>query len=373
MTALVLWRNVGAPFTVHSMIVGLSVLAAMELPERAPAGFVNPMLESTVPFIDKLIKWDAHWYTYTAQYGYDKQNIVFFPVLIVLLRLCGELGLHVGVCGFVLCNLFAFASFHYLYLVFRQDFCERIARRAVWMYAVMPTSFFLNTIYTEPLFLAFSLAALYYLRKNQWRTAGFAAALAAVTRNIGIFLIVVIICEAITRRNHGREVDQWRWAFLLPPAALAGFMVYNYWHIGSAVAFVEGQHAWGRQFEYPWVNVWNDVLLIKEHFPQIEPGIVFDLFLVLLCLAAMLLLTGSNRFRIRRSHLLLGWIWFVVPLLSTSPWFPLYSMARFVLVIFPLYVFLAQLPNLLYRICLAGGAITLSYCTIAFASWRWIG
>lgn len=104
MTALVLWRNVGAPFAVHSMIVGLSVLAAMELTERAPAGFVNPMLESTVPFIDKLIKWDAHWYTYTAQYGYDKQNIVFFPVLIVLLRLCGELGFHVGVCGFVLCN-----------------------------------------------------------------------------------------------------------------------------------------------------------------------------------------------------------------------------------------------------------------------------
>ena len=373
MTALVLWRNVGAPFTVHSMIVGLSVLAAMELPERAPAGFVNPMLESTVPFIDKLIKWDAHWYTYTAQYGYDKQNIVFFPVLIVLLRLCGELGLHVGVCGFVLCNLFAFASFHYLYLVFRQDFCERIARRAVWMYAVMPTSFFLNTIYTEPLFLAFSLAALYYLRKNQWRTAGFAAALAAVTRNIGIFLIVAMLYEVIMRRNHGREVAQWRWAFLLPPAALAGFMVYNYWQVGSAAAFLEGQQAWGRTFAYPWINVWNNVLLIKDHFPEIEPGIVLDLFLVSLCFVAMLLLTGSNRFRIRRSYLLLGWIWFAVPLLSTSPWFPLYSMARFVLVVFPLYIFIAQLPKFLYRSCLAGGAMLLSYCTIAFASWRWIG
>ena len=160
MAVLSLWRSVGTPFTVHSLIVFLSVLVAMDLPERAPAGFVNPMLDVAVSFIDKLMKWDAHWYTYTAQHGYDRQNIVFFPVLIILLRICTELGFNVGVSGFILCNFFGFASFSYLYLVVRQDFSEQVAQRAVWMYAVMPTSFFLNTIYTEPLFLTFSLAAL---------------------------------------------------------------------------------------------------------------------------------------------------------------------------------------------------------------------
>lgn len=110
------WFTIVFPFTVHSLIVFLSAFAAMQMPELAPAGFVNPLREQTIPLIEKFIKWDAHWYTYIAQHGYDKQNIVFFPFLVLLLRTCSELGLNITLSGFILCNVFAFLSFVFLYL-----------------------------------------------------------------------------------------------------------------------------------------------------------------------------------------------------------------------------------------------------------------
>jgi hypothetical protein len=36
-----------------------------------PGGFVNTLLPKTYSVVEMFIKWDAHWYTYVAQQGYD--------------------------------------------------------------------------------------------------------------------------------------------------------------------------------------------------------------------------------------------------------------------------------------------------------------
>lgn len=367
------WFTIVFPFMVHSLIVFLSAFAAMQMPEFAPAGFVNPLRDQTIPLIEKFIKWDAHWYTYIAQHGYDKQNIVFFPFLVLLLRTCSELGLNITLSGFILCNVFAFLSFVFLYLVVRQDFSEELAQRALAVYAVMPTSFFLNTIYTEPIFLTFSLASLYYLRQDQWWTAGILAALATVTRNIGIVIFFVMVYQYVTAFPQCRKQAKAVGAMMVPLGALLGFMAYNYWKIGDAFAFFTGQQAWGRDFEFPWINLWNNALLIQSRFPAIEPGVVLDMILVPFCLAVLFWLPFRFDVSIRLPYLVLGWIWFFIPLFSTSPWFPLYSMSRFVLVIFPLYILVAQLPTPLFRFYWLASAVVLFFCTFWFTGWHWIG
>jgi hypothetical protein len=62
-------RAVSLPVLLHSIIVVVATLVSMQMPELAPAGFVNPLLSPTIPFVEKFIKWDAHWYTYAAHAG----------------------------------------------------------------------------------------------------------------------------------------------------------------------------------------------------------------------------------------------------------------------------------------------------------------
>lgn len=60
------------------------------------------------PYIEKFIKWDAHWYTYIAEHGYTAQSLVFFPAVIVFIKILSYFGLQVAVAGLVICNVFAF-------------------------------------------------------------------------------------------------------------------------------------------------------------------------------------------------------------------------------------------------------------------------
>lgn len=366
-------KAIGLPILLHSTIVIAATLLSMHIPEQAPAGFVNPLLSPTYPFVEKFIKWDAHWYTYAAQQGYDSQSIVFFPVIILLLRGAWQLGINVGLAGFIICNLFAVASFIMLYLVLRREFSGKVVQRALYAYAVMPTSFFLNSIYTESIFLTMSLTCIYFTKQKKWWLAGIFAALAALTRNLGIFLMLFMLYEYIAEYWQQRRPAVSLLAFLLPPLGLLVFMSYNLWRVGSAVAFISGQKEWGRQFEYPWVNMWNNIRLVEANFPHVQPGVLLDSFLVAGCLAALLSMTLMRRFNIRISYLLVGWFWFLIPMFSTTAWFPLYSMSRFILVIFPIYVWLGRLPDLVFYGYMIFNVILLSLCTIWFTGWRWLG
>lgn len=366
-------KVIGLPILLHSAIVIAATVLSMYIPEQAPAGFVNPLLSPTYPFVEKFIKWDAHWYTYAAQQGYDSQSIVFFPVIILLLRGAGQLGIHVGLGGFIICNLFAVASFVMLYLVLRRDFSDKVVQRALYAYAVMPTSFFLNSIYTESIFLTLSLTCIYFTRQKKWWLAGIFAALAALTRNLGIFLMLFMLYEYIAEYWQQRRPAFSLLAFLLPPLGLLAFMSYNFWRVGSAVAFINGQREWGRKFEYPWVNMWNNIRLVEASFPHVQPGVLLDSFLVAGCLAALLSMSLMRRFDIRISYLIVGWFWFLIPMFSTTAWFPLYSMSRFILVIFPIYVGIGRLPDLYFYGYMILNVVLLSLCTIGFTGWYWLG
>lgn len=366
-------KAIGLPVLLHSIIVIAAALLSMYIPEQAPAGFINPLLSPTYPFVEKFIKWDAHWYTYAAQQGYDSQSIVFFPVIILLLRGAWQFGINVGLGGFIICNLFAVASFVMLYLVLRRDFSDRVVQRALYAYAVMPTSFFLNSIYTESIFLTFSLTCIYFTRQKKWWLAGIFAALAALTRNLGIFLMLFMLYEYIAVYWQQRRPDFSLLAFSLPPLGLLLFMSYNLWRVGSAVAFINGQKEWGRQFEYPWVNIWNNIRLVEASFPHVQPGILLDSVLVAGCLAALLSMSLMRPFNMRISYLIVGWFWFLIPMFSTTAWFPLYSMSRFILVIFPVYVWLGRLPDLFFYGYMILNVVLLSLCTIGFTGWRWLG
>jgi Gpi18-like mannosyltransferase len=363
------WR----PFFLHTAIVLTSAWLASYLPAHVPAGFVNPCLAQPSPFAASFLKWDAHWYTYIAAQGYDAKSVVFFPILVLLIRLVAGLGLDYVAAGLLVCNVFAFLSFVALSAAFRYDFPPPVTERALYVYAVMPTSIFLNSIYTESLFITFALTCVLLARQGKWWQAGACAALAALTRNLGVFLFFGLAYEYWVRHRSNRQIPRSVLALLLAPCVVLGFMAYTAVFFGDPLAFVHSQQAWGRSFGWPWDNFVRNLEYMKLLFPNTQTGIALDSFLVLSGFAGLAAATLSPRYGIPVSYLLVGWLWFLVPLFSTSPFLPLYSMSRFLLVVFPLYPVFTRMPKVVFGCFLAVNALLLSLCTILFVNWYWIG
>lgn len=353
------------------MLIAAAFYCAARFTPQPPLGFINPLLAlATFPW-DNLIRWDAHWYTYVAVQGYTAQSIVFFPALIMLIKAATYLHLDAANAGLLLCNAASVLSFILLYNLLLLDLPRSLATKGLLAYAVMPTSFFLHSIYTEPLFLSLALGCVYCTRRKRWWLAGILAAAAALTRNLGIGLLLFMAYERY--RHTPRPGSKALLPLLLAPLALLGFMAYNYHLTGDPLAFATAQAIWGRGFGWPWHNILRNLALIIQSWPHPEPAVILDTCLVLLSLAALTILTFSPRRRIRPSYLIIGWLWFLIPLFSTSPVLPLYSMSRFVLVVFPLYFFLAQLPPLWFKLYTLASSAALIYFTALFINWYWVG
>lgn len=362
-------RTIFLPFLLHTLLVIGSYLLAEYLPSRDPAGFINPDIGQH-PLVSKLVKWDAHWYTYIVDYGYTTQSIVFFPVIIIFIKLLTFININTAAAGLIICNLFAFLSFWAMGAAFRLDMPESTTMKALLAYGVMPTAFFLNSIYTEPLFISFSLACIYFARQQKWWLAAAFAALATLTRNIGIILLLFLIVELY---QNSSTTPRSKLFLLLPPAALIGFLLYNLWLTGNLFTFYYSQQLWGREFGYPWINIFNNILLIAKQWPYVEPGVFLDSCLVLLSIIGLTTLSLHPCFKIRPSYLALGWLWLIIPLFSTSPVLPLYSLSRFVLILFPLYIFLAQVSKAIFYSFMIVSSLTLLICASLFMNWYWIG
>ncbi|SDF35094.1 hypothetical protein SPACI_015570 [Sporomusa acidovorans DSM 3132] len=360
-------------FGLHTAIILAALFLIGDLPSREAAGFINPSAAGAPPLVEKFIKWDAHWYTYIAEHGYNLQSIVFFPLILLLIKLLAGFGLSYVTAGFILCNLFTFISFYLMAKTFLLNFPEIEVKKALIAYALLPTSFFLNSVYTESIFIVFALASLYCLRTRSWWSAGLFAALTALCRNLGILLVPVILWECIVYYRQKRKVTINMIAVLLPLIALSGFCLYNYLLFADPLAFVHSQQAWGRRFGLPWDNFWNNVNLVVAGVPSLEVGVYLDAVLVALAFIALLAVTVIPAFRLPWTYTLLGWFWFFVPMFSTSPIYPLYSMARFVLVILPVYLFLAKLPDAVFYCLITMSAVGLLVCTGLFINWAWLG
>lgn len=366
-------KTVWLAFLLHSALIFAGTLLSDQLSLHLATGFINQGLSASSPFIEKFMRWDAHWYTYIAEHGYDIRTVVFFPVIIALIKLSSYTGLSYSDAGFFVCNTFALVSFYVMYALIRLDFSEQHTLRALLAYSVMPTSFFLNSIYTEPIFISLSITCIYFSRRGWWWPAGIFAALSALTRNLGIFLFFFMLFEFILTYQKKRKFKPSVIPLLIAPIALFCYMIYNLVLTGDSLAFANSQQSWGRYFSYPWVNYWNSLSILILQPRTIEPADILDPIIVLLTLTVLIFLTFAPKFKIRPSYLVLGWLWFLIPLFSTSSWQPLYSLSRFVLIIFPLYIFLAQIRKDLFYYYLAISTIGLVVCTALFNNWYWLG
>lgn len=213
-------------------------------------------------------QWDSGWYVTLATTGYahhpepDGQvNWVFFPAFPMLSAGLARLA-HAPIftAMLALSNACFLAGLLLVHRLAREAFDKRAADLCVVLLCVVPGSYIFSSAYTESLFLAGVAGALLAMSRRRWLLAGAFAALAVLTRNMGMGLLLPFALFAAhslwARRSEppaalAPEATRMAAGLALPVLALAGFCLFLYQRAGDPFAFVTAQKAWGRGFEFP--------------------------------------------------------------------------------------------------------------------------
>jgi Mannosyltransferase (PIG-V) len=170
------------------------------------------------------VRWDSIHYLQIAAHGYATAGqTAFFPAYPILIRGLGWVIRSDAGAGILISAVSFAAGLTLLHRLTELELGRRAADATALLLAFAPLSLFFSAVYTESLFLALSVGAIYAARRDRPALAGALAALATVTRVSGILLIVPIALIELRRPGHERRRLAW---LALSPAALGGFLGY---------------------------------------------------------------------------------------------------------------------------------------------------
>ncbi len=93
-------------------------------------------------------------------------------------------------------------ALYFLYRIAEKLWGVRAARATVLAFALFPVAFFLNAVYTEALFVAFTAGAYWAADvRRHFLLAGILGAFAAGTRNFGVLLLIPLFYEWLRNRR----------------------------------------------------------------------------------------------------------------------------------------------------------------------------
>lgn len=221
------------------------------------------------PFMNNQVAWDSEYYLSIATAGYDDTDVLsantpegeialnyaFFPlyplimsVVRVPFTLLTETPIAASVAaGMLIALLGTLGGMIALYDIARDELGEDGALRTVFYLLIFPSAFFLAQVYTEGLFIGLAFGSLALLRRQKLLYAALLAALATLTRSVGVLLIVPLALSWLS------TID--RKAFRLTPEligrgvlVLAPLMAYGLWRLtlGHPFTLVE-ENYFGRE------------------------------------------------------------------------------------------------------------------------------
>ncbi len=350
--------------------------------------------------------WDGAWFLRIASAGYRRPGSpAFFPLYPLLVRAVGVVFAGNLVIAAVAVSLAAYALA--MVALSRLVTVELGSRPALWtvlFISFFPAAIFFQAAYSESLFLLFTVVALLAGRGGRWLWAGVAGLLATLTRNTGIVLLVPLTWmwwdqwrggggrlpggapagEQVGTARPATATVLW---LLLVPAGLGLYMFYLWRRFGDALLFSSVQNRWGRTLGSPVTTIVSGVRvavrsarqLATGSLPHPDGGLSWSLALgnitALIVLALALALVIVCWRRLPAAYALYGLAALAVPLCFPMASRPLFSLPRFVLVDFPLFMALAT--GLLRhptwrRAVFAILTVGLVLSTILFATWNWV-
>jgi hypothetical protein len=267
-------------------------------------------------------------YEGTSLDGAPKNTWAFFPLYPLLVRALGGGGASFPIVAMLTSNVALFFALFAMAAAGRElGLADDEVERATWYVALFPTSYFFSLPMTESVFLLLSAASLLAAARQRWWAAGVAGGLASATRVIGICLLPALLLLPFQRGERPSKRQLW---ILIVPLGMAAFVCYLYLRTGDPLAFLHAQTLWGRgSFASFDSSALPGGLVVSKPWN----------FVALNAAAGLLMIAAGASFLLRRqwSYAAYTLLSVAVPLSSGS----LQSIARYALVDFPLFYWLA--------------------------------
>jgi len=155
-----------------------------------------------------LLAWDAGFYESIARFGYHPfghQALRFFPLFPLAARLLSWLPGGDGTSVVLLANLGALIGTALLVVLVRRETGDAaLARRSAWLLSLAPPAFTLVLGYAEGMLLVFTVGTFLCIRaatarQGTWWLAALLGYAAALTRPLGVLLVVPVAIEGWRR------------------------------------------------------------------------------------------------------------------------------------------------------------------------------
>lgn len=334
----------------------------------APAG-ANVAFAPLFPFLIDLLSGALRWITFGWNFGNEEYGAII-------------------VAGLLISNVSFFVALGLLIKWLQPRLGHAGAALVALALASLPTAFFFAAMYTESLFLALALGA-FTVSRSEWRwkwlCVGLLGLLATLTRFAGGILLPVLLVEYMAQTG-------WRWRKVRPdllwlglvPAGVLLYLGFLWWRFGDPLAMnksmLEGwQHSTSFFPETYWnsfVQLWNSLsgTLPTGEDPVLRYGQGSRLYIMLDLALPVVLLVGG--FLARRKLYASEWTWLVLGIIYPLSFNITFSMARYVLPLWPGLVWVGTLKGRARWAAMAAIVpclLLMGWCAAKYASARWIG
>jgi hypothetical protein len=213
---------------------------------------------------------------------------------------------------------------------------DQTANRAVKYLLLFPTAFFLFAGYTESLFLVFLLLSWRGAKQGVWWQAGVFGVLASMTRLIGIYLLPAYAWMWL-KAPRERKVHIAAWLVPIPLTMIGWFWLTE--RLYEINPYTAGLRFWFMKTAWPWEGIINGLIYF------LEGGDFFENVYLVPDLLAVFIFISAIVWSVKR-----GW-WpeaiymgftmstYLIKVLETGL---LTAVARYVLVLFPGFLLLAE-------------------------------
>jgi hypothetical protein len=342
---------------------------------------------------DVWARWDSVWFLRIAEHGYgdlEGAAAAFYPLYPATVGLLGRVFFgHYLLAGIVVSLAATLAAFVLFHDLAETKLGAEGARRAVLYLALFPMALFLQAVYSEALFLLLSVAAFVLAEQRRFLSAGLAAGLALLTRPVGVALLPAL--ALLAWRSPQRRDALTRLA--VAPLLFAVYPLVLWWQRGDPWAFARAQDIWSRHVSYagPLGGIWDGLragwagirqLVSGSHTTTYWPAVdgtdpmrvaaVNLEALAFLVLFVALTVVAWRRFG--APYGLFAALSLAIPLSVPSERWPLLSLPRFGLTIFPLFLALAALGGRprLHTAIVSISSILLGVAVVQWSLWQWV-
>jgi hypothetical protein len=294
---------------------------------------------------------DAQWFIAIAEHGYQRNGgAVFYPLYPLSIGLLGRaLGGYYVAAGIVVSLACCAGAFVLLYRLALPRLGTDGARRALLYLALFPMSLFLQAVYSESLYLVCCLGAFVLAERRRWPAAGIVTGLAMLTRLAGVALFLPILLLAWRSPERRRALV----SMLLAPALAALYPVWLQLKLHAPFAAVGNEAGWDRHISAAgpagglWRSLkaaWNGVEKLTTGSSDNVQAAAHNLeYLAFLVVFVWLGIEAWRRFGAPYGVFVLGSL--AIPLSVPTTGYPLLSMPRFCLPLFPAFLAMAAIAD----------------------------